>query len=205
MVASITAVFICWQAWETRRAAKAAADSVAAIQKQTSVLERQAEASEKAAEAAKDSADASVRIERAWVDVYVVQTGPAMYRIEVTNCGRTVAKIRNYSLAPKLSPVNFNIPEGREAYIFDRTIACSKYLVPNIAPWVITNLNLNLDLGTGEFDLVWQGKKRLSYVGVVRYDDISDQRHETEFCYYFDLSRGKSLVRVEAQEYNRHT
>jgi hypothetical protein len=46
-VGSITAVFIGWQSWETRRAAKAAADSVAAINRQAGIMERQTAAIEK--------------------------------------------------------------------------------------------------------------------------------------------------------------
>lgn len=59
-VAIMTAGFVGWQAWETRRAAKATALSVAAIDRQAGIMERQTAATEKAAEAAKVSADAAI-------------------------------------------------------------------------------------------------------------------------------------------------
>jgi hypothetical protein len=41
IVTGVTAGFICWQSWETKRAAKAAADSVEAINRQAGIMERQ--------------------------------------------------------------------------------------------------------------------------------------------------------------------
>jgi hypothetical protein len=41
ILTGITAGFICWQSWETKRAAEAAADSVEAVNRQAGIMERQ--------------------------------------------------------------------------------------------------------------------------------------------------------------------
>jgi hypothetical protein len=205
IVTAITAGFICWQAWETRRAARAAADSVIAIQRQTGVLERQAKASEDAAQASQKTAEAIVKIERAWIDVYLTRFTSTEYRMEVTNCGRTVAKIKNYSLASKLSdpgektttPYNFE---------YSTRVSCSKLLEPRDTAWIAMTLNLIKDLGKEDLAAVWNKKKGLAYYGIIRYDDTAGEPHETEFCYYFEAAQeSRCLLRVQAAEYNTHT
>lgn len=56
VVALVTAGFVGWQAFETRRAANATAGSVAAITTQSRIMERQAKASEDSVGAARDNA-----------------------------------------------------------------------------------------------------------------------------------------------------
>lgn len=196
IVTTITAGFICWQAWETRRAARAAADSVIAIQGQTSVLERQAKAIEEAGRA-------TIRIERAFIDVYLIRTGEAVYQMEVTNCGRTVAKIKQYCLVPKLSPV---IAVATDTFEHSRTIYCSKFLEPRDEPWISEELNLVQSLGREDFAAIWGKTKNLAYYGVVRYEDIAGELHETQFCYHFNAApERRCLERGNADEYNKHT
>ena len=208
IVTIITAAFICWQAWETRRAANAAASSVAAIHVQTGVLERQAKASEDSANAASRTAEAIIKIERAWIDVYLMKVGPAVYQMEVTNCGRTVARIKEYSLVPRLSPPVVKLPEDGGSYSFQTTqvVHASRLLEPREKPWVAEGLNLIENLGKEDFAAVWANRRGLSYYGVIKYDDIAGEPHETEFCYYFDASQNyRCLLRVNAAEYNKHT
>ena len=196
--AFFTLFVIGWQAVETRRAAQA-------TQKSTEAIERQARASEDAAKAANRTAESIIKIERAYIDVYLMKDGPAVYNMEVTNCGRTVAKIKEYSLVPKLSapaekvgtPYNFE---------YSKTVYCSKLLEPRDKPWIAERLNLVESLGREDFAAVWDNKRGLAYYGIIRYDDIAGEPHETEFCYYFNSARNyRCLLRVEASEYNKHT
>jgi hypothetical protein len=207
IVGTITAAFICWQAWETRRAANAAANSVAAIKTQTGVLERQAKASEDSANAANRTAEAIIKIDRAWIDIYLMQTGAAVYRMEVTNRGRTVARIKGYSLVPRFSAPAEKLPEDSRPYNFNttQTVNASKLLEPRQEPWIAEELNLVQSLSKEDFAAVWANRRGLSYYGVMKYEDIAGEPHETEFCYYFDSSPGHRLVRVNAPEYNKHT
>src|ERR1700722_2957089 len=73
-VAIITAAFICWQAWETRRAAKAAADSVEAVHQQTIHISRQAVSMRRQTTILRRSADAQIASERAWLVAELVPT-----------------------------------------------------------------------------------------------------------------------------------
>lgn len=57
IVATVTAAFICWQAWETRRAANAAARSVEAMHQQTGLLAESISVARTSANAAKKSAE----------------------------------------------------------------------------------------------------------------------------------------------------
>lgn len=103
LIAGVTAAFIGWQAWETRRAAAASAKSVEAIERQAMIMERQTRATEIAAAAAKASADAHINIEKAWllphgfvrpaqlpsIRVHPVQTEE--FTVTIKNAGRTLA------------------------------------------------------------------------------------------------------------------
>jgi hypothetical protein len=57
---------------------------------------------------------------------------------------------------------------------------------------------------------VKRGSQFLVFYGWIIYKDVFSRdgkeagRHDTHFCYRFDLSRGK-FVRTEQEEYNRYT
>ncbi len=175
---------------------------------QTRVLVRQAKASENAVIIVNKTAEAIVKIERAWIDVYLMKVGPAVYQMEVTNCGRTLARIKGYSLVPRLSPPMEKLPGDSRPYNFQTTqmVYASKLLEPREKPWIAEGLNLVQSLGKEDFADVWANRKALSYYGVVKYEDVAGEPHETEFCYYFDSSANyRCLLRVNAPEYNKHT
>jgi len=69
IVGVITAGVICWQSWETRRAAKAAAASVEAINEQAGMMKRQTEATEKSAIAAERSIRLQEIIQQQWLEI----------------------------------------------------------------------------------------------------------------------------------------
>jgi hypothetical protein len=180
-------------------------------QRQTDILQESVSVSRTAAEAARNSAAATLKsveafknAERAWVEARLTKKGPAVYQLEIVNCGRTVAKITGYMLKPVLSRIKEGIPEF--PVIDEGTLfRSSKLLVPSDEPWIPAQLNLVVILGREDFDLVWENRRGFSYYGVIHYKDISDEPHLTEFCYYFDFESDKTLFRVEAPEYNRHT
>jgi hypothetical protein len=205
IIGGFTLIAIWIQAKETAKSAQAAADSVMAIQKQTLILERQAKASEDAAQASRKTAESIIKIERAWIDVYLKRVGPAEYQMEVTNCGRAVAQIKEYSLIPKLSAPEEKISAP---YNFEHstTVYCSKLLEPRDELWIAAKLNLAEHLGKEDFATVWSNNRGLAYYGIMRYNDTAGEPHETEFCYYFNASQGsRYLERVQAAEYNKHT
>jgi hypothetical protein len=99
IVTAITAGFIGWQAWETKRAAKAAATSVEAIDRQAVILERQTAATEKAAEATARSvelaADTAQRQLRAYVGVCA-----ALLKFQYPKHPEAQVSIKNFGQTP---------------------------------------------------------------------------------------------------------
>ena len=100
VIGGITFAAIWYQARESARAAKAAADSVEAIHQQTAIIERQTAATEKAAEASNRSvtlmAETAQRQLRAYVcleSAAVIFPEPAVpeAQIKFKNCGQTPA------------------------------------------------------------------------------------------------------------------
>ncbi len=137
-----------------------------------------------------------------------MKVGPAVYNLEFTNCGRTVAQIKEYSLVPKLSAATEKLTEASKLRNFERskTVYYSKLLEPRDKPWIAGELNLVVELGREDFDAVWNNNKSLAYYGIVKDDDISGEAHETEFCYWFNAAPDyRCLLRVQAPEYNKHT
>src|SRR5712692_1954023 len=172
-----------WAALRTLDLIKRQADIMAGQTKDTATA---AKAASHNAIATLKSVEAFKNAERAWVDVYLTKIGPAVYNLEVKNCGRTVAKIKEFCLIPKLSPSPETLPEASKIYDFENstTVRRSKLLVPD-DPWVILTINLVTNLGKEDFASVWANKIGLVYYGILRYDDISDEAHETYFCYLF--------------------
>ena len=155
----------------------------------------QATATKDNAAAARASADALLNIERAWVDIRLTKQGPAVYFLEIANYGRTVAKVKEYTLTPTLSPSQAT---SEAKYL------CNKLLVPNV-PWNPVILNLPRDLGNDIYQRIRTGEVKLSYHAVVRYASITDS-HESECRYWYNsASNYDCLLPVEAPEYNNRT
>ena len=213
-IAAVTLGAIWYQAVKTRDAAEATKisaeatkASAEAAQKSVEILERQTAATETAANAALTNAKAVLNIERAWLDIILRQETPAIYTWQVTNYGRTIAMIKEFCLIPKFSPLSQTIPEPGELRPFDskKVIRRSKLLVPNI-PWAALPLNLAGELPDATYQKIRSKQMGLSCYGIVRYDDVSGNPHESIFCYYYNASAGyECLVPVEAPEYNLHT
>lgn len=201
IILAITAIFIAYQGWETKRAAQATRDSVDAIREQAKILERQTVAAEQAAQTAKDSTTALANIERAWVDMRLIRETEGLYTLELTNCGRTVAHIKQLVLRCTITPA------GRDVVFepsTDRTLAQNKLLIPTV-PWPALALDLRQALGTDTYHQVRAGTLRLHYRIIVRYASISPNC-ETEQLYYFNSALDyQCLVPIEASEYYRYT
>lgn len=200
-ILAVTAVFIGYQGWETRRAAQATRDSVNAVKEQARIMERQTVAAEQAAQTAKDSATALANIERAWVDVRLIRETEGLYTLHLTNCGRTVAHVKQLVLRCTITPA------GRDVVFepsTDRTLSQNKLLIPTV-PWPALALDLRQELGSDTYHQVRAGAIRLHYRLIVRYASISPNC-ETEQLYYFNSARDyQCLVPIEASEYNRYT
>jgi hypothetical protein len=201
VILAVTALFIAYQGWETRRAAQATCDSVKAIREQAAIMERQTLAAEQAAKAATESTSVLANIERAWVDIRLIRQNVAIYTLELTNCGRTVAHVKELLLCCALTPAKNDVVFTPSS---DKTFSRNKLVVPN-TPWPVLTLNLIEELGPETYRQVRAGTIRLHYRLVVRYASVSPDC-ESECLYYFNNAENyRCLVPVEASEYNRHT
>jgi hypothetical protein len=200
IILALTALFIAYQGWETRRAADATRDSVKAIKEQAAIMERQTLAAEEAAKAATESTSVLANIERAWVDIRLVRQTGALYTLELTNCGRTVAHVKEIFLSCILTPAKNDVVSAPS---WDQNFSQNRLLVPN-TPWPARTLDLK-ELGPATLQQVYTGTVRLHYRLKVRYAGISPDC-ESECIYYFNsASHYRCLLPVEASEYNRHT
>jgi hypothetical protein len=167
------------------------------MRRQTTHLRNSVIQARKGARAAKASADILANIERAWLDIRLTRQGPAVYFLEITNVGRTVAHIKEYSLSPTLNPPGKSMQSEKKWF-------SNKILVPNI-PWNAQILNLAQELGNETLQKVQIGEINLAYHAVVRYASISES-HESECQYWYNAaSNYNCLLPVEAEEYNKHT
>jgi hypothetical protein len=185
------------QASIMRRQTRHIARQALSMRRQTTHLRNSVIQARKGARAAKASADALANIERAWVDIRLTKQGHAVYFLEITNVGRTVAHIKEYSLSPAVNPPN-DVAQSETKWF------SNKLLVPNI-PWNAQTLNLVTALGNETFQKLQRGEINLAYRAVVRYASISEN-HESECRYWYNAAGDYNcLMPVEAEEYNRHT
>jgi hypothetical protein len=124
VITGITALFIMWQAYETRRAATATAKSVAEIEKQTVLLEKQATAARDSADIMRLEAQSAAidirRLNRAYltVDGWTAKNIPAstegpwrvVIRFSIYNPSRTAARIER--LDYKVRGDTYSLPYG---------------------------------------------------------------------------------------------
>jgi hypothetical protein len=135
IVGAITFVVIGWQAWETRRYAQAAAETVVGTAKTAS-------AAENSAIAAADTLATNKIIERAYVDISHDQPGLMMkghsirFSLAVKNHGRTPAYVSNpqMTLVLQESDAGVRLPRSpRDVYGQPKRSDMSAFLMPNEA------------------------------------------------------------------------
>ena len=177
----------------------AAVKTLRAIEEQTRETARAAKATEDSAKATHATAEGIIKIERAWIDVRLEKIGPAVYQVHIKNCGRTIAIIKEVFYERRFPP---------DSGLFDSatTMPRSKILMPSEI-WAAVTINLAADLGVDIWKEVSTARIHFSYFGAVRYDDMADNPHQTEFVFYFRVPQEGigELAQAEAPEYNKHT
>jgi hypothetical protein len=206
IVTGLTGVFIGLQAWETRKAAKAAAASVEAIKRQANIMERQTKAAEDNASAAREGAEATKRNidivmakERATIRVQpndlVRESGPlAVHGASYTVfCyGTTRADIED-------AWATVEVTDSEEASGSGMHVPMS--LGPVLVPTPPEGIKKNaLIFHKPEGELIGPVNDRKLFVhffGSVVYRDVFGQAHETKFRYLWrvtDLRRWDESV-----------
>jgi hypothetical protein len=189
-VGILTLIGIYYQAAKTAGAAKAAADSVEAINRQAGILERQTKATEKASEAAKASAEAAqaniniiISKERArimvtaWhLDLTPAANGLCSVRYDVIYSGQSPAFIID-------SGVWADAVDSEDAKTFPLWMAIRE--LPPIAPINrdIIHCETWIDLKPDAVRKVNEGTTFVRVYGFVRYRDVFDIQRTTTFRY----------------------
>lgn len=163
-VGAATAGFVCWQAWETR----------------------------KAAEAAKRNAVIFVEIERPWIIVdigNIPNFTPDQSQVQVlwvsptfTNQGRTAA--RTLRLAARQHQLSHGEslplePEYPEPINIDLIVPVNTPMQP-----------IPVGINAADFQEIWPGNRRLYIYGFVDYLDSAGINRQTRFCYRYRVPAG---------------
>jgi hypothetical protein len=186
------------------RQVKSTEDAVTAARDNAQAAKDNAEAAKANAEAAKTSVETLMNSERAWVDVRLEWKGPAIYHLQFTNFGRTVAKIKGWKLETRIYLFGEQLPAAEKIFDNSNLSPHAKLLPPSGTPWHAERLDLAARLGDDMVRKLSGQEIHLAYWGILAYDDISDKPHLTYFCYCYNAAT-QSLEPVEDPEYNEHT
>ena len=206
IVTSITAGLICWQAWETRRAAQAAADSVGEIKRQADIMESQKEILEKSVKAAEDNASAAksgaeaanknveifISKERAKLTVVPKPLSlvpafpdiPSAYvvKFDVSIYGETRADVLDSGCVAYIVPLESIEEPGLGSGVMLHMSRLSKIITPNTPPQ--EQWSLLFPLSGPDHALLIEIKESRWAVGLrgfIKYRDVFDRERFTNF------------------------
>jgi hypothetical protein len=210
VVGILTFIVIGWQAWETRRAANSAAQSVEFVRQQITVMERQTIATEVAANAAKENAKALINVERAWVEVYI-ELGPTPHAMLSTSGNGDIKT----TVSVKFSCKNFGkTPAWIGIKQIGMVILPSQIEVPNkpppggpfplIGPELLAAGQDMPHIGQIDCDGEITADRPGLIFGLVTYRDILWEHRSTTFGYW--IYEGNKLERLPFvyPAYNEH-
>ena len=218
VITGITAGFICWQAWETRRAANATKKAAEGVERQVGIMESQKEALEKSVIAAEDNASAAKSGSEASnknVEMFIskerarlrVDLKPFSVADKITN-----AYLVNFSISIYGTTSAFISDSGATAYFLPKdaidvedvgkAVMFPVYNVPKTiapsSPPIETYAFLFIDdpLILPEIE---KGGLVIGIRGFVAYGDVFDRPRETRFRYAWSLEEesllGLGLIR----------
>lgn len=209
--------------------AKAAANNAEAASKNADFSKQNALATEKSAEAALLNAQALIHIERPWLILELVPTGPSIdevewYTVESTEGGTTTrAKhtdctfhLMNYGRTPAIvTAQRWELQIGTDRLnpvdieIFHKPTPVTPYIFPQgisqprvaeLAKPITQDMKAGVDI---LINFIW-------LCGFIQYKDsvpreIEVPVYETKFCYLYSESGGEPMWILGPSEYNRNT
>src|ERR1039458_3861294 len=197
-ITGITAGFICWQAWETRKASQAANKSAGVMESQTTILQQALSHAEKSANAAETSAQAAMGTAIPRLMLFSFDFAPMgaanfaakiqypKIRIVVKNYGQTPAFLKSYG-------VEFTCEPLPEEPVYRHT----KPIPPEHAVEAGHTLGIPFGdiyvtpkefLSDSDIRDVMDANKSLVVYGFVRYEDFfGSTDRELRFCKRLDF------------------
>jgi hypothetical protein len=194
VIGGITFGAIWYQAKKTAEAAKAAADSVEAINAQAGIMQRQTKAAQDSAEAARDnavaakiSAEALISAERAWVlaDFDYPDRPHTHYEFSLifTNHGPTPARVESFFWETRAID---SLEELPPIPVYGAVEYSGRLLAPR-EPWAVDMVFPNAAVSMDRWTEVMKDKnKYVICVGYVRYGGIFEGKRYTRFCFGYN-------------------
>lgn len=137
--------------------------------------------------AIKRQAENAVLIERAWIDIELAVDSPTAYALNVTNHGRTVAKIKSWEIAPLAVPY--------QGTLGDRPKWPKEMLKKNNVNRLVTptgKIFLDfipvVDFFIEDWKLIVSMNKKAYFFVAVTYEDTAGQLRITKACCMYSLS-----------------
>jgi len=179
VVGIITFIIIGWQSLETKHAAKAAADSVEAINKQATIMEQQTTATQDAAEATKKSVELQRVAMQQWIDTEDWEAGPRFIQPTATEGFLPISFtiVNNTKFKMYLDRVTVWIDREEAVSIWYR----NKLLTPDgdVQPVAIERRLMGVKLESYRI-----GVYRFEIGGVVSYVDAFGDKQEEKFGFH---------------------
>ena len=214
-VGFITAIFIGWQALETRRAAQAAANSVGEIRRQADIMESQKGVLEQSVRAAQDNAIAAkegaeatnknvemfiskerarVRITLKPLNLTTPQFGVYVVEFNVTNCGPSTAFIANSGCVAYYGPGQY-VETDKEmgAAIIFPIHSMPGEMVPNSPPVEAFTILFSVGDNTVLTEIK-EGRFSVGLRGSIKYRDVFERDRETAFRCIWRLSPIRDVI-----------
>ncbi|SRR5229473_3863779 len=211
---ALLAIFI-WDRWDSHQQHQETLKQMKIMESHAIAAKDAAEAAKANAEAARLNAQAVINSERPWIVVSARphQSTAGSFVFTATNKGRTPAVFESgtfdltFDSYPHTLPT---LPQYACPFTPDRTLIGQDdgfdiplNGVPSVNPEsVIKTAEITKQVKIGSTFLLFYGK--IIYKDVLNRDGKEAIRHETRWCYCFDVSSGQ-LVRSGPEEYNRYT
>ena len=190
IVTAITAAFICWQAWETKKAAKATRDS---------------------AKAALLNVQAAINTERPWLVVtaqHQIDNPPKKFSFRITNQGRTPARIIKQEVAGEFFPNPMGLPippvYHPDVIPLGLLVQGNSFAVFPVEPerWAIERGMKEQEIDGARMFLCVYG--RVVYEDLISRGTESAVLRETRWCFVY-LAQERRFSQSGPEEYNRYT
>jgi hypothetical protein len=149
--------------------------------------------------AIKQQGENAVRIERAWVDIWLIRKS-GLDRLKVTNHGRTVAKISSWAIAPVTVSTNgvLGPPPERPREMLKREHL--NHLITQQKSKVLESFVVS-EYFRDDWEAIIASHKRAYFFISVGYEDTAGQPHATHACYTLSGGYGSITHVPERKEY----
>jgi len=145
----------------------------------------------------KRQTDTLVASERAWVD-FALRNETNTYMLNVTNYGRTIAKIDSYSFSTSVLPFNSPIPENPQEVVKKENL--NRLLIPSgTETFAIFGM---ASYFANDWEDITAAQKAAFFFITINYEDAAGNLRETSTCYSYSPLSFTFIHQHEKKRYN---